>query len=313
MESEEEAVRAVSSPQLGTSLDMVIMQTSQECLRKLFGRNFIHLNSLQRKLGCRLEVDIDNGILAAYSTPENKCWVETSLKNMIDATVKELGDQVEEAEYIGGTRVVVGAGYEVQEILFPLEFNRIIIRGLHRSVTKSDLNNHFEKIGISSSTVQSLDLTPYPTNQTAFIRFTSKHVAKDALEMVQKVPFKGRKLDASHAGLGPKKGVTQSEVCRLKLSWSLGKSEKKANVSFHTAAEANNFIEGVGNLIYGAKISAVHGEVVGSFSRHTSNPNSKKQPPAIQISGVTFGTCRHRFIVGDVDGQDTFDYKVKEE
>ncbi|XP_035706112.1 uncharacterized protein LOC110845722 isoform X2 [Folsomia candida] len=286
--------------------EKIVISASQECLRNIFGRYFINLNSLEAELGCDLDVDIDNGILAAYCTAVKKPRVEANLKRKVQIFMQVLKDQVEEEDYLGGTRVVVGLGYEVQEILFPQDFITIFIRSLDPSVSKTELKWHLELHGIS---FRNLDLRSYETNQTAVIKFYSKADAKVALEVLKKEKFKGKELDVARAGMGPRRGVTQEEVCRLKLSWSLAPSEGRAQICFHTAAEANNFVETVSTRFGGARVTALHGHVESKNSKHQRN---KPQPPAMVLRGIPDGACRYRFVVEEdlEPNEQQFDYRL---
>jgi hypothetical protein len=148
--------------------------------------------------------------------------------------------------------------------------------------------------------IRSLELFSYDTNQTAVIKFTSKAGAQAGLELLKRQLFRGRQLEMFRAGMGPKQGVSQEEVCRLKLSWALGQSEGKAQVSFHTPVEANTFIESLGlRFGGGVRVTVVHGETnyIGrrSNKKHVSQ---KPQPPAVVLQGQPRGACRFRFAVG---------------
>jgi hypothetical protein len=275
----------------------------------------MHMDSLEEELRCDLDVDIDHGILAAYCSSGEKARVESALRRKVDEVMRVLTDQVEEEVYMGGTRVVVGQGYKVKEILFPQEFITVFIRSLHPSVTKRELNLHLERVlGLSTGVIRSLELFSYDTNQTAVIKFTSKAGAQAGLELLKRHAFRGRQLEIFRAGMGPKQGVSQEEVCRLKLSWALGQSEGKAQVSFHTPAEANTFIESVGlRFGGGVRVTVVHGETnyTGRRSNKKQHVSQKRQPPAVVLQGQLRGACRFRFAVGFGVDEDFDDYKVR--
>ncbi len=85
----------------------------------------------------------------------------------------------------------------------------------------------------------------------------------------------------------------------------------KAQVSFHTASEANIFIERVHFLLGEARVSVVHGETNTLKGLQRKNMSNKPQPPVSVIKGLPSGMCRFRFVLlHDDENQLYFEYKV---
>lgn len=197
----------------------IVMQCSQPCLKELLGKFWAKLDPLEEELGCSLEIEMDHGIIIAYCSILQKTGIQEKLRAKIDAIVSLLSSQTVEEAYLGGTRLVVGAGLEVKEVLFSNEFMTLMIRGLPDA--KDKLGHHLVQLGVSSGLEGTPNFFQYQNqahgaNLNAVLKFNSKWKAKEALDLLKSSQFHGSQPLNAAPLLGTRdgKGVYQHQLCR---------------------------------------------------------------------------------------------------
>ncbi|CAG7822995.1 unnamed protein product [Allacma fusca] len=232
-----------------------------------------------------------------------------------------LRNHVIEEHYLGVTRLVIGPGYEVKDVLFPQEYTTLRIRKLPRDVSKDDLLNLINRMNKDGKEiVRTIELVDLETTCLAKITFFSKMDAKTSFEHLKGETIKGKLIDVVPSDVGPncKREISQRESGRLKISWPIGYSIGKAYISFTTPRDANACIDRINFLFPNSRISQVHGELRDHLtfrgSRNNINERIRKKPlPPARLYDRVFGAARFsqgniRFI--EEPGHSDFEYKI---
>lgn len=290
--------------------DVIVKSISQVSFRMIVGKNFCNVDSLEKELGCLLTGDADTGQMHLYCAPVKKVNVEQQIQSKIEEALMEIKKQVVEEEYIGDTRVVVGEGYEVHEILFENEFATFYIKNIKKDFDKAFLKSF---LSVGNASLASLDCTYQDKTYTAVAKFSSKKDAKEAYELVLKLMMPQSSITVSPS-FGTSSHIRHGLTCRLKLTWPTATSKGIANIFFQTAEGANNFLEDV-HHIYPSVIVHVCGETQRSAQRKLrgERPNII-QPPLTYLKLPRYDQrCRFRFDSSAIDNmpnKQKLNYKV---
>lgn len=293
--------------QFSLSTERLIKCISQECLRTIVGKRFANVESLEQEWNCGIAGDLETGRLELYCTALNKPNVDRLIDNKIADTILDLANQVTEEDYLEGTRLVIGQGFEVKDVLFPQEYATFIIKDIPNkfscSTLKKLLTQENEELGV-------LDVFKQGPSVNAVAKFSSKKDAKRSFERMSNLK-EGTQMKLEQR-FGQRRQISQGLSTRLKLSWAIEFSSGTANIDFHTAEEANNCIEQISNIFPNAKISRVHGD--SDKSKQIQNCQSKHLfPPVLCIP--TYGSigCRFRFDINNIISnphRELFIYKI---
>jgi len=226
---------------------------SFEVFRGVFGKGYSKLSKLEATLKCNLVLDPDLGKVTAFCAPRVKSNVHMMFDNLITQEQVKLEEGMLEEVYMGDTRVVLGKGFVVSELLFAKEFSTLYVKNLAQR-SEAELHQRIEQLRKKSAgttskqtpAVRSIEMTTHVDGKTsATIRFTTKAMAKEVYDLMRgELNKEGEALDVS-PGLSDrshKDGLKQDFAGRIKLSWADGTSRQEGKVFFPSAAAANNFI-----------------------------------------------------------------------
>lgn len=274
--------------------DLIVKSISQVSFRMIVGRNFGNVDALEKELSCLLTGDADTGQMHLYCAPIKRTKIEELIQGKIDDALTEIKKQVIEDNYIGETRVVIGEGYKVHEILFEKEFATFYIKNVTEDFDKVALKYI---LTMNNERLASLDCTYHDKMSTAVAKFSSKKDAKSAFERFAKID--GLTVAPSY---GVSNGTRHGLTCRLKLSWPTAISKGVANVFFNSADGANQFLDNV-HYIYPNAVVHVSGETQrnAQLKLHGLRPKVV-QPPLIYLQQPRYQRgCRFRFDVDAID------------
>lgn len=285
--------------------DLIVLSISQVSFRMIVGRNFCNVDSLEKELGCLLTGDADTGKMYLYCAPIKTMSIEQKIMSKVEDALTEIKKQVIEENFIGETRVVIGEGYEVHEILFGREFATFYIKNVKeyfdRSVLKQWLTENNERLA-------SLDCTYHDKTYTAVAKFSSKNDAKSAYERASIID--GVTVTPS---FGVSHGIRHGLTCRLQLSWPTAISKGIANIFFNTAEGANQFLNNVHYMYINPNVT-VH--VSGETQRSALRGLRPKviQPPLTYLKLPRYRRgCRFRFdedAIEQMTNKHQLNYKV---
>ncbi|TYZ63596.1 hypothetical protein PybrP1_002527 [[Pythium] brassicae (nom. inval.)] len=240
-------------------------------LKGLFGKSFQQINRWEAQLQCTLSIDRGSGTLTVFCAPRHEAQIRASLEKRFSALKTRLESEAREEVYLGETRAVVGAGFQVQQLLFGDEFTAVTVRNLP-SLSDLELEQRMlawtRAAGCSADVVRSIDvLRNSADNSNPTMSATVKFVSKDAASKV----YETMRGDTSGACAGDSLAVTplrkmgeRSSVSadfagRIKLTWADGEATGDAKVFFRTAHEANVFVRSARSILQSttARVSAI--------------------------------------------------------
>ncbi|XP_037047411.1 uncharacterized protein LOC119082138 isoform X2 [Bradysia coprophila] len=270
---------------------LIEMSISQVSFRMIVGRNFCNVDALEKELGCLVTGDADTGVMHLYCAPVRSLMVERQIRSKIDDALMEIRNQVTDDSYIGETRVVIGEGYEVHEILFEKEFSTFYVKDVNAEQFDKATLKYF--LTINGERLASLDYTDYGKTYTAVAKFKSK---KDAQASYDRF-CKAGEFSVSPS-FGSTNGIRHGLNCRLKLTWPTARSKGVAHIFFNEADDANRFLDNVQH-IYPNTVVHVAGETQRSKQR---NSQLKSQGPRPPLTYVKRQGCAFRFDLAAIAG-----------
>lgn len=214
--------------------------------------------------------------------------INEQIQLKIEDALTEIKKQVIEDNYIGETRVVIGEGYQVHEVLFAKEFTTFYIKNVSKNLDKATLK---QLLTWNNERIASLECT---NHDTAVAKFSSKTDAKTAYERFLKISE--WTVTPSY---GVSNGIRHGLTCRLKLTWPTATSKGIANIFFNTPAGANLFLDNV-RYIY----PNVFVRVTGETQRNAQLKLQGLKPNTIQVPLTNLEYqqgCRFRFDVAAID------------
>lgn len=270
-----------------------------------FFNEIVNNSTLLSSLG-----DAETGQLYLYCAPIKTANIEQVIQSKIDVVLKEIKKQVTEEKYVGETRVVIGEGYQVHEILFEKEFATLYIKNIPMDICRRTLK---EILTSDNEDLASLDCVEQDNKYTAIAKFSSKKDTKLAYERLLTVIVPATQITVSPS-FGESKGIRHGLTCRLKLTWPTAKSKGIANIFFDTPEGANNFLENV-HYIYPTVTIHVCGETRRSAQRKMfeDRPNIVQPPLTYLKLSKHDRRCRFRFDLNAIDSmpkKEKLNYKV---
>eukprot|EP00041_Stephanoeca_diplocostata_P003411 m.34329 g.34329 ORF g.34329 m.34329 type:complete len:1302 (+) comp14294_c0_seq3:179-4084(+) len=122
---------------------VLLSDYSIEDIRGTFGANFRKLYDLESNHDVTIDVHPTNGEVSVFGTAKVRATVAKELENAIGSYRRQKADEVYEYSLVGSTRVVLGAGCVVLQILYGNEFVTLFVKGLPASVTQAQISAHF--------------------------------------------------------------------------------------------------------------------------------------------------------------------------
>ncbi|KAJ6638803.1 Pre-mRNA-splicing factor ATP-dependent RNA helicase PRP43 [Pseudolycoriella hygida] len=280
--------------------EVTVTSTSQVAFRKIVGRNFCNVDTLEKELGCLLTGEPETGHMYLYSSAMNKDKVEREISSKIQQALTEIRKQTNEESFAGETRIVVGEGYKVQEILFKQEFSTFYIKDIKKDLEKSRLESILTS---NNEQLVSLDCTYHDQTYTAIAKFSSKKDAKSSYEKISKMDV----VVTPRFGTAPCKGITHGLNCRLQLTWPTAKSTGVANIFFNKAEDANEFLSNVHYIYPDVKV-----HVSGMTQRRAQLRGEEVNGTPLTYLKNARG-CRFRFdveAINKIPNKNQLNYKV---
>ncbi|KAE9014227.1 hypothetical protein PF010_g8129 [Phytophthora fragariae] len=271
-------------------------------LRSLFGKAFQQINRWEAQLKCTMSIDRNTNTLTVYCAPVNEPQIRASLDKRISALKTRLEEESIEEVYLGTTRVVLGNGFEVRELLFDKDFAAVTVRNLadqtDREVEKR-LMQWVKRAKSSAASVRSVEILRHNNSGTASVsaavKFTSKAEAHSVYEFMRG--------DCSGGSMGDTVSVTplraissQSKASggaefagRITLTWADGVATGEAKVYFRTANDANAFVRNAQRDLQSTLVKAF---AVGPRTDVTADTNTtpvigRSRPPKPNRTGAT--------------------------
>lgn len=286
--------------------DLIEKSISQVSFRMIVGRNFCNVDALEKELGCLLTGNADTGKMHLYCAPIKKIKIQQQIQTKIEDALIDIKKQVIEENYKGETRLVIGEGYEVQDILFEKEFTTFYIKNVNEFTDEAVLKN---LLTLNNERLASIDFNHYEKTYTAVAKFSSKADAKSAYDRISRIDA----LNVTPC-FGVSNGVRHGLTSRLTLTWPTAASKGIANIFFNTAVDANHFLD---NIHYIYPTVGVH--VTGQTQRNAQLKSHRMRPNVIQTP-LTYSQlprhqlgCRFRFDVDAIDkmsNKHQLNYKV---
>ncbi|KAE9040749.1 hypothetical protein PR003_g7292 [Phytophthora rubi] len=141
-------------------------------LRSLFGKAFQQINRWEAQLKCTMSIDRNTNTLTVYCAPVNEPQIRASLDKRISALKTRLEEESIEEVYLGTTRVILGNGFEVRELLFDKDFAAVTVRNLadqtDREVEKR-LMQWVKRAKSSAASVRSVEILRHNNSGTASV------------------------------------------------------------------------------------------------------------------------------------------------
>ena len=296
----DDSFQTISNPSLREKFWAEIEKNKKTCeiisnvpkisIDKICGNHYCKVPQFERQYSVLIDIDLDGKSLTVWGLKDNISLCVQKLNELISKYRNSVENEVVELNLstTGSTRIIVGSGLLIQQVLFANEHLKLFIGNLPLNITENDLFRHIKsELGSSHSFHPENDLYQYDiqsnvTNSSAILFFKDVKVAKVVLEKLDGsiLDYESNKPIFCTSAGSQNTSAIQMNNSILSVFWPLGPSSKTGYINFQYMESANEAFKNFKSIDKLRNIS-----VAFPTGKHLKHPLNDDKTQYIKLSG----------------------------